>query len=998
MGCMMYVARSTIIAFVLFAMPAALAVRMDETTHDEVIKRLEMGLDSMEKSEPERGGVMLRLADLYADRARLKSMNEMETGHPGRSSREDRVRSIKFYNEALPVAPKDKQGRVVLQLAHLYALNDQSGKSIELYNQILKAGKSRFTSEVKGLANSSLGEIYFRKADFKTALRYLEAARRETVKNRGLVEYRIAWCLLNLGRTEKATATLVNLLKKPELMATPTDDGNKAVDNTFVLDVSRDLAKFLARGNIQQGDIQLLRDVSPDQARKNNLHTLGTEADRLGKKAAALVVWAAYVDEGDVKPNEKIEVQARVAQIFYDMNKLDAAAGAFVKTSELWLKYGCTDPELCDELKARLRKMVTAWNKAQKKKPTADLFRVYIAYTDIFSDDTEMTHWAAVIGSSLKRHMEAATLFHRAAVLAHAQLQKEPSNKTLRNIFEGSLLGEIEMAEASKEVKARENAYNFYLSMNPNGAQAFEIRYQRAQLFTQTNRHQEAFSEYHYLASMPGKDKRDLKIKSADLALDSLVALKDDKNLQVRSIEYARNFPERKTEYLKISRKATMNIVAANLKDEKDTSRSDYKTNLAALSQVNLEGADDKEKIRFLKNKILIAQKALEFSAVNATANQLLAVKSLNNEDEEWAKAQKVWAAELQLDFAQAYRLSKQMKFPHLSKADRELRLALLADLAGLNSRVHNENYLRLAGSGRAANLIRVTLVKTSSHPWSQLDKHLRYLKQTPDLLAGLALEVFARDRNFRKAEELIRSTLIVRYPAGQTLARHLEMRSFQAFDKKISSHRIYGFSEHAMQKSLKERLNLLSQSEKFAKDAFRRRDWTLQVLALGQMARENRRLYGDITGLPVPRRLNKEQRTQYQRMIQSQSKPYWDKAEGFESELTDIWSNSNSVQNLQTAYMTASSELQRLYRDEIAALAQSAPSRAQNRLRDLLNTPYRRPSQKDILTARRALQADPLDVSKAENLRELESQGGNKAMAVYLDERIAQLKKGKTL
>jgi tetratricopeptide (TPR) repeat protein len=995
----MHVARSKFIAILLFAVPAAFALRMDETTHDEVIKRLEMGLDSMDKSEPERGGILIRLADLYADRARLKAMNDTETrDSTGKAPKDDRARSIRYYTEALPLAPREKQGRIVLQLAHLHNLNEESAKAIRLYNDILKSGKSKYSSEVKGLAYSSLGDIYFRKGDFKTALHHFQSAKREALKNRGLVEYRIAWCLLNLGRTDKATKTLVDLLKRPELMTVKGEDGEKSADTTFHQDVSNDLAKFLARGNVRQRDLQLLRDLSPDNARKHNLHTLGTETDRLGKKAAALVVWAAYLSEGDVQPTEKIEVQARVAQIFYDMNKSDAAAETFEKATEVWRKHGCHDPELCGELRSRLRKMVTAWNKSQKKRPTTNLFRVYLAYTGVFTDDTEMTHWAAVVGSDLKRHQEAMDLFHRAAILAQNQLRKDPQNKSLRNIVEGSLLGEIEMAEASQDMKAREAAYNFYLNINPNGEKAFEVRYQRAQVFSHSDRHQEAFSEFHYLASMPGKDKYDLKIKSADLALDSLVALKDDKNLQVRSIEYARLFPERKTEYLKISRKATMTMVATRLKDEGDSDRSDYKANLAALNQVNLDGADDGERIRFYKNKILIAQKALDFGVVIATASHLLAVRSLNDEDKEWAMAQEVWAAELQLDFAQAYKLSKQMKLPRISKADRELRLALLADLAGLNSRPHNENYLRLVGPGRAANLVRVTLVKTSPRPWAELGRHVRYLKQTPDLLAGVALEVFARDRDFKKAGELLKSSLIVRYPAGKTLARHLELREFQAFDRKIRSHRIQSISEYAMQKSLKERLSLLRESEKLAKSAFQRQDWTLQVLSLTQMARENRRLFHDIRALPIPRRLNKEQRSQYMQMIQAQSQPYLDKAEKFESDLAGIWNNSNSVQNLQTAYMTASNELQRLYRDEISGLAQSAPSRAQNRLRDLLNTPYRRPSQKDILTARRALQTDPLNVSKAESLRELESQGGNVTMVVYLDERIAQLKKGKTL
>src|SRR5690606_11316626 len=53
-------------------------VKMDYETHDELIGRLESTLSSMSKSAKERPAVIHRLAGLYADRARLKGMREIE--------------------------------------------------------------------------------------------------------------------------------------------------------------------------------------------------------------------------------------------------------------------------------------------------------------------------------------------------------------------------------------------------------------------------------------------------------------------------------------------------------------------------------------------------------------------------------------------------------------------------------------------------------------------------------------------------------------------------------------------------------------------------------------------------------------------------------------------------------------------------------------------------------------------------------------------------------
>jgi len=988
------------IGVLTLALPA-LAVKMDETTHDQVIQRLEIGLSSMEASDSDRTPIALRLAELYADRARLRAMSEVEQncGDNCKGAQSDRTKAIALYNECLPKAPQERQGRLLLQLAHLHALNNEGEQSQKLYQKIIKAKPSAYASDVRAIAFSSVADVYFKQGNFKTALEYFLKSKRERLHNKALVEFRLAWCHLNLGNTQKAIQILVGLLKNPAMLKTQTTDGQN-VDPSFVQDLTRDLARFLARTDVKPRDIEMLKSFSPDKIRKENLYTLAIETDRLGKKSASLLVLASYVDEPDVQANEKLEVQIRVAKIYYDMNKHTLAAQAFAKAMDLWRATGCqNNDDLCEELKSRARKMVTAWNKGQKTKPTSDLFNVYLAYTQTFTDDLEMFHWGAVVGREIDRPGPAAKLFHTAALLSAAELKKK-DDKTIRNIFEGSLLGEIEMAESSKDKKAQESAYDFYLDINPNGTEAVRVRYQRAQLYYATHRTQQAFSEFHYLATMPIKENRDLRLKSADLALDSLVALKDDESLQVRSLEYARHFPERKPEYLKISRKATLTIVANNLKNQSQHDTAAYKANLLILNKVSLEGADEQEKIRFLKNKLIVAQRALELEAVQETADQLLRINKISPEDREWSLAQKVWASEIQLDFTKAYRLSLTMKLPHLTAADRQLRLALLANLAGLNARKHHEEYLRVNKSLRSGNLVRVTMIRESRQPWQELDKHLKSLKQTPDLLAGIAVEVFARKPDFKRAERLLGATpAITRYAAGQTLQRHVQLKELQKFDSQIRSHQILGYNDRVMQRSVKERLKLIGQSERFAQRAIQQKDWTLQLFQMAQVAREYRRLYDDLMRLPVPRQLKSaEDRAKYQEALKAQSAPYMARAERIEGDLNGTWQQSNSLQSLQAAYMTATPEMQNLYKREIESLAKFAPPHAKNRLHDLLNTPYRRPSQRDILMARKDYQANPMSIEKAEALRNLEAQNGRISMVVYLDERISQLKKGKSL
>src|SRR5665213_81300 len=154
-GCMMNVFRLTFLSLIV-ASQFASAVKMDETTHDMVIQRLELGLDGMDKNEPDRNGIVLRLAELYSDRARLKAMNEMDANCKDcKGAFEDRKKAIGLYQEALNKTDKNEQGKLVLQIAHLYSLNDETKKSADLYNQLLKSKKNTYSSEVKAIALSN---------------------------------------------------------------------------------------------------------------------------------------------------------------------------------------------------------------------------------------------------------------------------------------------------------------------------------------------------------------------------------------------------------------------------------------------------------------------------------------------------------------------------------------------------------------------------------------------------------------------------------------------------------------------------------------------------------------------------------------------------------------------------------------------------------------------------------------------------------------------------
>lgn len=91
------------LALSLTAAGSAIAEKMDESTDSLVIDKLERAMDLMDKDAPERTGVQLRLADIYAERARLKLIEEgKKSCDTCEGSKADRAKALAYYKDAFP--------------------------------------------------------------------------------------------------------------------------------------------------------------------------------------------------------------------------------------------------------------------------------------------------------------------------------------------------------------------------------------------------------------------------------------------------------------------------------------------------------------------------------------------------------------------------------------------------------------------------------------------------------------------------------------------------------------------------------------------------------------------------------------------------------------------------------------------------------------------------------------------------------------------------------
>ncbi|RYZ88808.1 MAG: hypothetical protein EOP06_10325, partial [Proteobacteria bacterium] len=94
-----------------------------------------------------------------------------------------------------------------------------------------------------------------------------------------------------------------------------------------------------------------------------------------------------------------------------------------------------------------------------------------------------------------------------------------------------ALAAEISAAEKSKDAVLQKGAYAHYLALFPEGEKSYEVRYQMAYLDYQQKNFREAATSFNILAKTK-EGKSDLRKKSADLSLDSLVQMKFEESLE----------------------------------------------------------------------------------------------------------------------------------------------------------------------------------------------------------------------------------------------------------------------------------------------------------------------------------------------------------------------------------------------------------------------------------------------------------------------------------
>ena len=620
---------------------------------EQLIEKLDFA--RARSQENESWALSLRLADAIAERARRRSIDEIEKGcEPCAAGDQDRARALSIYDRNWARAPRSEQARLLLQIGHLHDLAGNGAQAASAFqlaaNHALNNGAMLDPASRRD-ALLALGDLRFRAARFAEAKPlYAELAQADAGAMRGFAAYRWAWCEFRAGKADRASGILKSLLLEPPR--------GVELDEQFREAASRDFATFLAQGAHPEEGLDALWNASPSRAKYENFIYFSSELDRLGRAAEARQALARLASlERD--PPRRLVALAKAARLDIESLSLEAqgraaaarneqarasAANAILEAAPLAVRLSAVADV---EAKEALRDVLGAWQKKEGESASRELGRALDAYASAYPADFDAALAAAKAAMDVRDYKGAFERYQRAGLAASS------GGPAASAVLEQALLGELDAAERRRDPPSIDRACDAYLAASRDRSRALEAKYRKARLAYERGDYAAAADALRAVTVAPDAGPALLRSQAADLSLDALALLNDHRKIEAWGQEYAQRFPVRAPEYKSLARKAVLHQSAALAAND---------AALAALSRFDPEGASASERAAFCKNRLVLLERARKFGEASAAADCVLAERGASEADRDYALERKAWIAELGLDFGSALAALEQKK------------------------------------------------------------------------------------------------------------------------------------------------------------------------------------------------------------------------------------------------------------------------------------------------------------------------------------------------
>lgn len=965
--------RPIILVVTIYLLGGSLALAQGDM-QAALIQKLEIVYKNLAPQDPQRPAISLRLADLISEQARVIGQTEFDqTGNFGQTSMDLRIKARQIYSDTLPSLSGSQKARVLLQMGYLSELLQESSKAQASFLQV-----TQLTTDpsVQGEAQLALAENYFRGRQFAQAIPAYEKALSLPIARKGYALFRKSWSAYNMGQVEQAVQGLERILDTPSFLSM-AGRANNELDLEFLNEVARDYAIFLVKqGDLSAEKVQAFAKRVSKGDLQDHLKQLGFEAQRSGNNAASVVVWRYFYNQSTA-PADRVMALTQEAMAQWALQNRVLAKERLEQSLREWASVpgGCL-AAVCEESQKLARQMIVNWHQSEKLKPSADLAVLYRAYLSAHGQDIEMSEWLAQIYEAQSKWPEA-----QAQYLATSQLVKEPA------ATERLLLLMLAIGEKSNDPLLQSKVWSQYLESTSVRSQYYQVLYLKNKALYDAKNFalaQPALADFAKDEAAPG----DLRLLSAHLHLDALAEQKLDQMLIDQSQKYAQSFAKNSSEFINIKNKAILNFVA-------QVGAQDPSQSLQMMAQnLDSQSLAPTERLVYLKNKAILAEKAGNFALAAQTVLELGQHPEINADDKLWALKKQIWFAELRLDFMGVYEGLKKLEDV---SSEHFLKLALFAELAGQNPEKYFEKVLAQTEDLELKKRIYFELLERKKDQFAWITANRAWLgAKDPDALAKSYVIAQAK----LGAGSQLKATLkgIDKKSAwGSLLWRYQYLQEYQVIEANTRGHQLDVSSDGVMQKTIRARAKLLQDLEKFANQSIQAQDWSAQILTLGAVASENQRFYQDLMSLPMPEGLTPDEESQYMQMLMQQAQPYANKAAEVKAKVTELWQRSSWDKAYQESLEKAP-ETSPLFALELGLLKAAAENEDQIKIDQILAQmakPTRLISSEkhqSLASAREQLRANPLDKVAHQNLIHAEREVGNTAMAQYLEMRMQNL------
>jgi len=955
----------------------------DATTRDLLIDKLSKVNLNLAPNDHSKQAIVLRLADLYAEKGRQLAMKELEGGCSGvcKAGSKERAQALNYYNEMLPQLTGDGRAKVLVQMGHLEELTGSEPKAIATYETLLKDSDPKIVSE----AQLSLAEIYFKRRNWKEAIAFYQKVKVSHPSQKGLAGYRVGWCYFNMDQVKPAVEELREVLNSPEMLSRG-QSGTLSIDKQFQEEVARDFATFLSRRPQQSGDLDELYKLSPDNAKLAHLSYLASEYERLGQVNDAITSWR-YVIQRQSDPKQRLEGHVHLAQLNAIHQNRAEAIKDFENSLNIWGSLGqCTD-DTCKQLRSRLRQFVLDWNTTEKKAPSKELLAAYQKYLTVFPADTDMRLWQAQVAGQVKEYELAVKENLTVATELTEENKKTPLDATKKGWLETSLLEAIENAELAKNAALEDQATKAYLDMSLDRKKEYDVRYQRAHTVYEAAQYAPAADQMRDIA-LSNKAPMELRTKAADLALDSLVLLKDDTRLESWSRDLAKALPKEGANYMSVARKSVLTQSAAA------ATSNNLDGAWVTLMRFDPNGASQEEKNNYYKNKLILAEKMHKLPEAREAADQLLRQPGLSTEDQQFALSRKAWLAELEFDFPTALAATEKMTpAKDVDPAGRSLKLAMLAELSQKDPSLHYKKFVQESKDKDKTVAVTAQIVKSSPAPLKDFESYKNVLAQKPEFYTETLFEIYAKTGKQDLLPKMTAQPQFASTPYGKAALREELLASYQTVKEKLEKSKIDSTNQKKLASSLKARVALLDQAEKLAGKAVDQQEWASQILLLNLLASEHKKFFDEVLSLPVPQGLSGEDEQQYLGLLSQQAAPHQTKANDIQAKLKEMYANKDAFTQFASAVNAQMEPMRKIYVQDMNLVKTAVPADLQALLveRAPAGVPEK-PNLAEVEKARQTVRDQPFDSAQIQNLIQLEKQMGRATMVAYLQSRLDTL------